>query len=117
MSGAPAPEVKLVKGSDAVVNDAALVRPHGQAVQGRTRRPQCDPHPTHHGQRRFLGLHQSGRAIHVLHLGVSTQKVAEASQPGGKPLPFNHHLLRPEPEPTFKTGVETMTLAVMNVMQ
>jgi hippurate hydrolase len=26
-------------------------------------------------------------------------------------------LLRPEPEPTFKTGVETMTLAVMNVMQ
>lgn len=52
-------------------------------------------------------------------LGVSDpQKVAQASQPGGKPLPFNHSpFFAPEPEPTFKTGVETMTLAVMNVMQ
>ena len=52
-------------------------------------------------------------------LGVyDPKKVAEASQPGGKPLPFNHSpFFAPVPEPTFKTGVETMTLAVMNVMQ
>ena len=65
-----------------------------------------------------VGINQGVPSMFYI-LGVyDPKKVAEASQPGGKPLPFNHSpFFAPDPEPTFKTGVQTMTLAVMNVMQ
>jgi hippurate hydrolase len=35
-------------------------------------------------------------------------------KPGGKPMPVNHSpFFAPVPEPSIKTGVQAMTLAVM----
>ena len=43
--------------------------------------------------------------------------IADAKLPGGKPLPFNHSpFFAPVPEPSIETGVEAMTLAVVNVL-
>ena len=41
----------------------------------------------------------------------------ERMRPGGKPLPFNHSpFFAPVPEPSIKTGVQAMSLAVLNVL-
>ena len=52
-----------------------------------------------------------------LEIGVYDPKRVEAAKAGGPPLPNNHSpLFAPVPEPTIRTGVEAMTLAVMNVL-
>ena len=119
MSGAPAPEVKLVKGSDAVVNDAALVGRTVKLFKAALGDRNVIPISPITASEDFSDFINQGVPSMFYTLGVyDPKKVAEASQPGGKPLPFNHSpFFAPEPEPTFKTGVETMTLAVMNVMQ
>ena len=119
MSGAPAPEIKLTKGSDAVVNDAALVNRTVRLFKAALGDKNVLPIPPATASEDFSDFINQGVPSMFYILGVSDpQKVAQASQPGGKPLPFNHSpFFAPEPEPTFKTGVETMTLAVMNVMQ
>ena len=44
--------------------------------------------------------------------------IAEARRPGGKPLAFNHSpFYAPVPEPTIKTGVTAMSLAVLQALQ
>ncbi|WP_120971665.1 amidohydrolase [Comamonas sp. lk] len=119
MSGAPAPDIKLTKGSDAVVNDAALVNRTVRLFKAALGDKNVLPIPPATASEDFSDFINQGVPSMFYILGVSDpQKVAQASQPGGKPLPFNHSpFFAPEPEPTFKTGVETMTLAVMNVMQ
>jgi amidohydrolase len=48
---------------------------------------------------------------------VSPDRVAESKRPGGKPLPGGHtDGYYPLPEPTLRTGVKTMSLAVLNLM-
>ncbi len=50
-------------------------------------------------------------------IGVYDPARVAATAAGGPPLPFNHSpYYAPVPEPTIRTGVEAMTLAVMNVM-
>ena len=45
------------------------------------------------------------------------KQYADSLKPGAKPLPFNHSpFFAPVPEPSIKTGVDAMTLAVLNVM-
>ena len=45
------------------------------------------------------------------------ERVAESMKPGGQPLPSNHSpLFAPVPEPSIKTGVQAMSLAVLNVL-
>jgi hippurate hydrolase len=40
-----------------------------------------------------------------------------AAKSGGPPLPFNHSpFYAPVPEPTIRTGVKAMTLAVLEVL-
>jgi hypothetical protein len=42
------------------------------------------------------------------------QQVAESRKPGGQPLPSNRSpLFAPVPEPSIKTGVQAMSLAVL----
>jgi amidohydrolase len=48
---------------------------------------------------------------------VDPKRVAESEQEGGKPLPSLHSdLYAPVPEPTIKTGVLAMSMAVLNVL-
>src|SRR5262245_1718674 len=48
---------------------------------------------------------------------VAPDRVAESKREGGKPLPGGHtDAYYPLPEPTIKTGVKTMSLAVLNLV-
>jgi amidohydrolase len=48
---------------------------------------------------------------------VAPDRVAESKREGGKPLPGGHtDAYYPIPEPTIKTGVKTMSLAVLNLV-
>jgi hippurate hydrolase len=60
---------------------------------------------------------REGVPIFLYFLGtLSPERVLEA-QREGKPLPSLHSdLFYPVPEPTIKTGVLTMTMAVLNLM-
>ncbi|MEG1736249.1 MAG: amidohydrolase, partial [Comamonas sp.] len=107
MSGAPAPDIKLTKGSDAVVNDAALVNRTVRLFKAALGDKNVLPIPPATASEDFSDFINQGVPSMFYILGVSDpKKVAQASQPGGKPLPFNHSpFFAPEPEPTFKTGV------------
>jgi metal-dependent amidase/aminoacylase/carboxypeptidase family protein len=56
--------------------------------------------------------------IFLYFLGTfSLERVAEAHKPGARPLPSLHSdLFYPIPEPTIKTGVLTMSAAVLNLV-
>ena len=50
-------------------------------------------------------------------VGMVTAEALAESKRTGVPLPGNHSpLFAPVPEPTIRTGVEAMTLALINVM-
>ena len=48
---------------------------------------------------------------------VSPKDWEAAGKPGGKPVPFNHSpFFAPVPEPSIKTSVEAMSVAVITAM-
>ncbi|MEA3003267.1 MAG: hypothetical protein QOH81_2055, partial [Sphingomonadales bacterium] len=50
-------------------------------------------------------------------IGIYDSGRVEAARTGGPPLPFNHSpYYAPVPEPSIRTGVEAMSLAVLNVL-
>lgn len=119
MAGAPAPEVKLLKGSDAVVNDPALVGRTVKIFKTALGDKNVIPVPPAAASEDFSDFINQGVPSMFYILGVyDPKRIAAASQPGGKSLPYNHSpFFAPDVDPTIKTGVQTMTLAVMNVMQ
>jgi hippurate hydrolase len=119
MAGAPAPEIKLTRGGDAVINDPALTQRTVQlfkTVLGEQNVVALSPSSASED---FSAFVNQGVPSLFYVLGISDPlRVAESKQAGGKPLPFNHSpFYAPVPEPTLQTGITTMTLAVMNVMQ
>jgi len=119
MAGAPEPQVKVSAGGEAIVNNAALVDrvvPVWQAAFGdghvqrmRAITPSED----------FSEFGKAGVPEFFFMVGMDDPKDVEASrQPGGKPLPINHSpYFAPVPEPSIKTAVKAMSLAVLTVLQ
>jgi amidohydrolase len=66
----------------------------------------------------FSRYGRAGVPIFLYFLGVfSPERVADSQKPGGRPLPGLHSdLFYPVPEPSIKTGVTTMTMAVLNLL-
>jgi amidohydrolase len=119
LAGAPEPEVKIgTERSDAVVNDAALVartEPVFKAAFG----PNAvfEPRPLTASED-YSDFVQAGVPSFFFQIGVYDPKRVAEAEAGGPPLPVNHSpYFAPVPEPTIRTGVEAMTLAVMNAMQ
>jgi hippurate hydrolase len=51
-------------------------------------------------------------------IGIYDPARVQAAKTGGPPLPFNHSpQYAPVPEPTIRTGVKAMTLAVLNALE
>ncbi len=89
MAGAPEPQVTLEEGGLTVVNSEQVVAATEPVLQA------------------AFGADNVKRV----------PRVAESMKPGGKPLPSNHSpLFAPVPEPSIKTGVQAMSLAVLNVL-
>ena len=118
MAGAPAPDVRLIPGGAAIVNDDALVR-RTEAVfraafgaQNAQRMPAMTPSEV------FSLYANEGLPSRFFVSGVyAPDPVAEERRPGGKPLAFNHSpFYAPVPEPSIKTAAQAMSLAVLNVL-
>ena len=118
MAGAPPPDVTLAEGGAAVVNDEALVlrtEPLLKAVFGSRNVQRVRPITASED---FSDFVDAGVPSMFFFVGVSDpRQVEEAAKPGGKPVPLNHSpFFAPVPEPSIKTGVQAMSLAVLNVL-
>jgi amidohydrolase len=118
MAGAPEPEVKIVPGGDAVINNTALVERTEATLKAALgakvkRMPPITPSED------FAEYAGAGVPAMFFLVGVYDPKDVEASrQAGGKPLPINHSpFFSPVPEPSIKTSIKAMSLAVLTALQ
>ncbi|RZI74318.1 MAG: amidohydrolase [Variovorax sp.] len=118
MGGAPEPLVELVPGGAAIVNDEAVVGRTVAALKrnfGDPKVVQVPPISASEDFSEFLNARVPGMMFFV---GVlSPDDVMASMNPGGKPLAFNHSpFFAPVPEPSIKTSVEAMSVAVLTAM-
>lgn len=118
MAGAPAPEVKITEGAKAVINEDALTARTVKVLKAAFGDAIKPSGPTYASED-FSAFEQPGIHAFFFTIGVyPPQKLAAAIAAGKRGLPPNHSpMFAPVPEPTIKTGVTAMTLAVLNVMQ
>jgi hippurate hydrolase len=117
MAGAPPPTVTINGTGDAVVNDEALTARTGRVFKlafGDKAIEQTQPGSASEDYSEFIiaGVPSTFFGLG----GIDPAKIAEAKAKGIS-MPVNHSpFFAPTPEPTIRTGVEAMTLAVMNVL-
>lgn len=119
LAGAPEPEVKIIPGVDSVVNDAAIVNRTEALLKMAFDPDKIKRLPPATPTDDFAEFVSAGVPSMFFFIGVLDPKDVEASrQPGGKPLPINHSpYLAPVPEPSLKTGIKAMSLAVLGSLQ
>jgi hippurate hydrolase len=118
MSGAPEPEVTLVPSGNATINDAALVeRTEGALKAAFGAKVKRLPPIT--ASEDFAEYGTAGVPSMFFLVGVYDPKDVEAArQPQGRALPGNHSpFFAPVPEPSIKTAVKAMSLAVLSALQ
>jgi amidohydrolase len=116
MAGAPEPVINMEEPTKSVINDQALVDrtvPVFKAAFG----DKAGPAPLTFASEDFSAFEQPGIQSFFFNIGAYDQKRIDEAKAAGKAVPPNHSpYFEPAPEPTIKTGVEAMTLAVLNVM-
>ena len=77
-----------------------------------------DERPPVMGGEDFSRYGQAGVPIFMYWLGtIPPERMAEAEREGGKPLPSMHSdQYYPSPDPSIRTGVLTMSQAVLNLI-
>ncbi|MEJ8853769.1 amidohydrolase [Variovorax robiniae] len=118
MGGAPEPAVELVPGGAAVVNDEVVVKRTVTALKAAFGDPKVVAVPPISASEDFSEFVNAGVPSMFFFVGVlSPEDVAASMKPGGKPLAFNHSpFFAPVPEPSIKTSVEAMSVAVLTTM-
>jgi hippurate hydrolase len=118
-AGAPEPVVKVNPGefTPALQNDAALARKTVALFREVLGADHVHERPLTMGGEDFARYGREGIPIFMYFLGtVPPERVAEADREGGRSLPSLHSdQFYPVPEPSLKTGVLTMSLAVLNL--
>jgi hippurate hydrolase len=118
MAGAPEPDIAIGKDrADAVINDpdlTALVAEVFQTAFGDNAVFDANPITASEDYSLFVNAGVP-RSLFFL-VGVYDPTKVAAAAKGGPPLAFNHSpYYAPAPEPTIRTGVEAMTLAVLRI--
>ena len=117
MAGAPDPEVRRPRSADSVVNDPALTERTGAVFRqafGDAAIAKPDYITASEDYSRYA---MPGVQSLFFEIGVYDPARVAAAETGGEPLPFNHSpFYAPVPEPTIRTGVKAMTLAVLDVL-
>ena len=117
MSGAPAPEVQFTEAATAVVNDDALVartEPVFKTAFAEKAVLVKEPGSASEDYSEFV---LAGVPSFYWSLGGYDPAKVEDAKRTGIPLPANHSpFFAPVAEPSVKTGVEAMSLAVLNVL-
>lgn len=121
MAHAPAPGIDHTEGTASVVNDSALAGSTASvliAALGKER-VQLVPAslPGSPASEDYSAYVDAGvRKSVFFGIGGSDPAQLAALKAAGKPIPVNHSpFFAPQPEPTIRTGVETLTLAVLSV--
>ena len=116
MEGAPPPEIGFVVAGRAVVNDDALMArtaPLFKKAFGDKAVQMTLPETTSEDYSEYI---IAGVPSVYFEIGVYDSAKVAAAAAGGPPVASNHSpYYAPVPEPTIRTGVEAMTLAVENV--
>jgi hippurate hydrolase len=120
-ANAPEPEVKVSPGefTPALVNDSALTKRTVAVFKDLLGEDKVHQRPMVMGGEDFGRFgRNNGVPIFMFWLGtIPPERYAEAQKEGAKPLPSLHSDgFYPVPEPTVKTGVLAMSMAVMNLM-
>jgi len=117
ISNAPPPQITILTGGRAVVNDAAITDKAAkvfQAAFGDKAVAQTAPSPASEDYSEFI---IAGVPSLFFGIGGADPALVAAAAAGGKPVPVNHSpYFAPVPEPTIRTGVEAMSLALFNAM-
>jgi amidohydrolase len=117
MAGAPEPLFEITESGKAVVNDAALTEktaPVFQAAFGAKAIRLTAPMAPSEDYSEFI---IAGVPSLFFDIGALDPKTLAEARAAGKPVAANHSpYFAPVPEPTIRTGVEAMSLALMNVM-
>ncbi|MBS0297710.1 MAG: amidohydrolase [Proteobacteria bacterium] len=117
MSAAPQPDVSILSGAEAVVNSDAVTQstvPVFKAAFGDNAVELTRPTTTSEDYSDYI---EAGVPSLFFNIGVYDPARVDAAAAGGPALPSNHSpFYAPVPEPTIRTGVEAMSLAVMNAM-
>jgi len=119
-AGAPPPEVKVnpAEFTPALYNDPELTRKTAAVFKDVLGADKVTARPPVMGGEDFSRYGRDRVPLCLFWLGtVDPQRVAESEREGAKPLPSLHSdLFAPVPEPTLKTGVLAMSMAVLNVL-
>lgn len=116
MAGAPDPDIEIGRQqADAVVNDPALTASSGEVFRAAFGdKAILDPNPITASEDYSLFVKAGVTRSLFFLIGVYDPDRIAAADRGGPPLAFNHSPhYAPVPEPTIRTGVEAMTLAVL----
>ena len=118
MAGAPAPDVQLIAGGAAIVNNDELVRKTEAVFRDAFGPANAQRMPAMTASEDFSLYALQGIPSMFFFTGIYDPKtVADSQRPGGTPIAFNHSpYYAPVPEPSIKTAARAMSLAVLNVM-
>jgi hippurate hydrolase len=119
MAGAPAPDIHIGEhGANAVLNDPELAERTGvifRAAFGTSAERRPNPIQPSEDYAEFVNAGMTHSLF--FEIGIYDPKQVAAADASGPPLPFNHSpQYAPVPEPTIRTGVMAMSLAVLNVL-
>lgn len=117
MAGAPDPVIRISPGAKAVVNDASLTA-RTAAIFRAAYGPAAQELPTPSaGSEDYSEFIAAGVPSLYFSIGALDPALVAAARNGGSPVPINHSPnFAPVPEPTIRTGVTAMTLAVLGVL-
>jgi amidohydrolase len=117
---APEPIVKVDENehTPATINESVLTRKTVAKLREALGSDKVAAIPPTMGGEDFGRFGREGVPIFLFFLGTqSPERLEEARKPGGRPLPSLHSdLFYPIPEPTIKTGILSMSLAVLNLV-
>jgi hippurate hydrolase len=118
MSGAPAPDIKIVEGTKPVMNDPDVVTAVADVLKAALGdKFRISPPGT--ASEDFSAFAGAGVPSMMFNIGVYDQERIDAARNGtGPPIPSNHSpLFAPVPKPTIETGITAMTLAVLGAFE
>ncbi|HWF01731.1 MAG TPA: amidohydrolase [Caulobacteraceae bacterium] len=117
MAGAPKPTLEFDDGATAVVNDTGLAARTGpvfKAAFGDSAVEMPAPQSASEDYSEFI---EAGVPSLYFSLGGYDPALIARARAGGPPVPVNHSPeFAPTPEPSIRTGVEAMSLAVLSVL-
>ncbi len=114
MAGAPEPEINMDEGAKAVMNDPAVVEPAEKVLKAAFG-DKFFTTPPGTASEDYSEYVAAGVPSMFFNIGVYEPERVAAARNGGPPLPPNHSpQFAPVPQPTIRTGVIAMTLAVLS---